>query len=433
MRHILFEIPTPWFTIPIMGYGLMIVLGFAVGIALAIWRGRRCGVGADHILNLGLLGMIGGVVGGRLFYVAQNPGAITGRGFLGGLWALVRIDAGGVVYYGGLLLSIGLAVLYIRRKRLSAWRILDIVAPSLMIGLAFGRMGCFLNGCCWGGRCTLESPAAQRALTVTFPCGSFAYQQQARDLPWRIVGADGSFDGDWCDLRLRADVTSGTIHKYHVLPDPRKSIPSPILDVPLVFLQPGLPDNAPIAPQYAADRPWTVRGLDGRATYYVASSTEKRDDDSPWRFEVAEEPAGAIVLDPANVVDLDGPTLNFTQRGRDELTTPRERQIAQIVRSLPVYPVQLYGAFNGLFIAYVLTMFFRRRRREGQVFALMLILKPISRILLEAIRKDTEAAVLGLSVSQAISVLMLLAGVAMWAWLANQPTVADRVTRPQLG
>ncbi|MDD4890528.1 MAG: prolipoprotein diacylglyceryl transferase [Phycisphaerae bacterium] len=420
MRHILFEIPTPWFTIPIMGYGLMIVLGFVAGILLGWWRAKRCGENPEHILNLGLLALVGGIVGGRLLYVAMNPGQFFGYGLLGDLRAIVNVRSGGLVYYGGLGLATAMALWYITRHRLSARRILDIVAPSLMLGLAFGRMGCFLNGCCWGGRCAFESPAAQQAFTVTFPFGSPAFDQQARELPWKVVNSDGQ-PISTCEVRLQT-FPGRPPQILHVAGELSATAAAewPAVKVPLAFIKPALPE--------AVERsPWTVVDSAGRPVeYLVASVTEKREDGTPRREQAASQPAGALVVPVGNIAQLsdDGPVVDYSYTSRDELKSPNDRRLASAYRSLPVYPVQLYGIFNALFIWYILTMFFGRRGREGEVFALMLILKPLSRILLESVRRDTDAVAFGLTLSQNLSLAALFAGVILWLWLWHQPAVA---------
>lgn len=137
-------------------YGLMLAIGFYAGWFLAARRARAFGENPDVIGNLVLLSILGGVVGARILHFAlyKRPGDT--------LWALFRVWEGGLVFYGGLI-GAGLAdLLYLRLRHLNMWRFADICAPSIAIGQAFGRIGCFLNGCCFGGPATDAFPFAVR-------------------------------------------------------------------------------------------------------------------------------------------------------------------------------------------------------------------------------------------------------------------------------
>jgi phosphatidylglycerol:prolipoprotein diacylglycerol transferase len=104
---------------------------------------------------------VGGVVGARLAFVIERWDELFSRA-ADPLLEVVNITSGGLIYYGGVVLAAVIVLLYLRLKRLPARRYLDIIAPSLMIGLAFGRMGCFLNGCCYGQRVDEGYAFAQR-------------------------------------------------------------------------------------------------------------------------------------------------------------------------------------------------------------------------------------------------------------------------------
>ncbi|HUU23247.1 MAG TPA: prolipoprotein diacylglyceryl transferase [Phycisphaerae bacterium] len=134
----------------IYGYGLMLVLGFGLGILLARWRARRMGESPETASTLGLLALVGGVAGSRLAYVIERWDSHFSRAD-DTLAEIFNVSSGGLIYYGGVVLAVVLIVGYLAAKRMPIRRYLDIITPSLMIGLAFGRMGCLLNGCCYGG------------------------------------------------------------------------------------------------------------------------------------------------------------------------------------------------------------------------------------------------------------------------------------------
>ena len=151
MRPILFRIPIPGtdHAITLYGYGAMMCLGFLAAILVAARRSRRLGQPPDIIYNCALFAFLGGVFGARLFYIVQYREHFTS------LWSIVMIWEGGLTYYGGLVLATVAVIAYLAASRLPVLYWLDVMAPSLPLGLAFGRIGCFLNGCCYGDTCDL--------------------------------------------------------------------------------------------------------------------------------------------------------------------------------------------------------------------------------------------------------------------------------------
>jgi phosphatidylglycerol:prolipoprotein diacylglycerol transferase len=203
MRPQLFRIPLPGgHEIPIFSYGVMIMLGFIFAIAYASWRAKREGIDPNYILDIGLYAVVSGILGARLMYywefyrhkfpvpVPEGQHEFTqivnGKTiFLKNLsfaerpwYTVFYIHEGGIVFYGGFLLAALVVVLYLRRvnrthaargeRPLPLLRVTDILACAVPIGLAFGRLGCFLNGCCWGH-------VSRSALAVEFPRGSPAW------------------------------------------------------------------------------------------------------------------------------------------------------------------------------------------------------------------------------------------------------------------
>jgi len=151
MRSVLFRIPIPGLgSLPIYAYGLMAMVGFLVGITVARRRARTVGIHGEAILDMGLIAVCGGILGARIFHVFQNWGDYFRGEGESPIVRIMAINRGGLVWYGGLILAGALIMLYIRRKKLPLLRTLDVLAPSAMLGLGFGRIGCFLNGCCYG-------------------------------------------------------------------------------------------------------------------------------------------------------------------------------------------------------------------------------------------------------------------------------------------
>jgi phosphatidylglycerol:prolipoprotein diacylglycerol transferase len=133
-------------------YGIMVALGFLAGLWTASRRARLVGVSSETIYDLGPWLIIGGILGGRVLYVISYWNEdFAAKPFP----EIFMIQHGGLVFYGGLIGAIISGSLCIRLKKLPFWTTADILAPSIALGSAFGRIGCLLNGCCYGRYCTL--------------------------------------------------------------------------------------------------------------------------------------------------------------------------------------------------------------------------------------------------------------------------------------
>jgi phosphatidylglycerol:prolipoprotein diacylglycerol transferase len=272
MRSILFEIP--YVHVRIFGYGFMLCVALLASMSLAAWLARRSKLDPNTIYDLALWLFVGGIVGARLFYVIQYWGTPQ----IQGLGDIFKIWQGGIVLYGSIMGGAAAFLVYRWRHPFPFRPMIDVVAPALAIGIAFGRLGCFLNGCCYGDLC---------------------------HLPWGV-----SFPGP---------------HGIQV-------------------------GSAPWADQVRS-------GLIPRS--------------APW--------------------------------------------------SLPVHPTQLYSTIDGLILCGLLLAYFPLRRRDGEVMALLMVTYPINRYLIEWLRGDEGVFFAGMTISQTISTVIFVGGVAFWAWLSRQP------------
>lgn len=134
-------------TFDIYWYGVLVAAGFVVGLWTASRRALRAGIGGEVVADLGLWLLIGALAGARALYVVSYwRESFAGRP----LWEIFNIRGGGVVFYGGFIGASLACICYVRLKKLPLWKIADILAPSVALGHAIGRIGCLMNGCCYG-------------------------------------------------------------------------------------------------------------------------------------------------------------------------------------------------------------------------------------------------------------------------------------------
>ena len=139
----------------------MMALAFLAGLWTATRRAQRVNIAGETISDITLWIMLGGIFGARIFYVTTYwKQEFADQSFT----EVFMVQHGGLVYYGGLIGATLAAMVYIRWKKLPLWPLTDVLAPSIALGSFFGRIGCLLNGCCYGRACDLPW-----ALTFTNP------------------------------------------------------------------------------------------------------------------------------------------------------------------------------------------------------------------------------------------------------------------------
>jgi phosphatidylglycerol:prolipoprotein diacylglycerol transferase len=127
-------------------WGLMFVIAFLVGFFLVLREAKRKEINEKHVYNISLLILVGTIIGARLFHIFENLGFYFSHPA-----QILALTEGGMTSYGGIFLAILFTWLYIRKqKELTFAKILDLYAPYVALALAIGRIGCFLNWCCYG-------------------------------------------------------------------------------------------------------------------------------------------------------------------------------------------------------------------------------------------------------------------------------------------
>ncbi len=155
--------------IVLRSYGLLMAAGFAVGAWWLVRRGRRKGLPPDRLIDLCIAVVVSGLIGARLMYALTHWSEFALRPWR--IFWPIHPDGSfglqGFVFYGGILLAMPFAAFLVKRWKLPPLSVLDAGAPALALGTAIGRLGCFLNGCCFGR-------PTQGLLGVVFPAGSQA-------------------------------------------------------------------------------------------------------------------------------------------------------------------------------------------------------------------------------------------------------------------
>ncbi|HYW78622.1 MAG TPA: prolipoprotein diacylglyceryl transferase family protein, partial [Thermoguttaceae bacterium] len=296
-----------------------------------------------------------GIIGARLFYLIeywpeQYLPVYQQHGLRALLVALIDVSSGGLVVYGSFLGAVTGLLAFVRKYRLPLLAVCDLIAPSIMLGMFLGRLGCLANGCCYGGAC-------DRPWAITFPPEAPPYLEQVA----RGQMAGMLFDGDPKAPPVLLAV------------DPQSAAAK-------AGLKPG--DQLTKLNGYEVKGAGHVHGL-------LREAFKQR---QPLIIEI--ENRAPIRLDPMPVP----------------------------ARSHPIHPTQIYSSLNALVLCLLLLAYDPFRRRDGELFALMLSVYPIARFLLEIIRTD-ESSVFGtgLSISQNVSLALLLAASGLWCYILTRP------------
>lgn len=369
-----------FFTLPILGlpvkmYGFCLMVGFLSAVWLAMRRGKRVKADPDTVLDMSFLALIFGVGGARVFYVVhywKSDFAGASNRFL----AAIDITGGGLEFLGGFLGAMAAILIFAWRKKLSVRLYLDILAPSVMWGLAFGRLGCFFNGCCFGALCVVPSTGQPlHPWAVRFPFASNAHHEQ------------------WT--------------QRHV------TVPAELVVTAKNMLLPGLVPGDQLS-MSVEKRERSNRRYEDLRKAYDQAKLEAPEAEATVKLGQAVTSARKKRLAHERKIVM----LRSAQRYPSRLTPTRPSSVSELEdiaaehRSLAVHPTQLYSAIHALLLSGVLSALFYLRKRHGMVIGALLVLYPIPRAILELIRVDNPHDIAGLTASQFVSLSMLIVGIA---------------------
>lgn len=356
MRQVLFWIPVPGVHggIPVFGYGVMLCLAFLLSSWVAGRRADREGINRQRLYDLGVWILIFGIAGARTTYLLMQEKVSS-------VWQFavlfLQLWEGGIILYGaviGGLVGYGLAYwLVLRPYQLSTWKVMDIIAPSAALGLSIGRVGCLLNGCCYGA----VDHAHWRALHFPLPA------------PARYKLTEEGLQ---------------TAAGFLMVPD----------SLLVSAVQPRSPaDRAGLRP---GDRITAVEALDP----LTGASREARPVETVANLETIlgrEWPRGASGLRLS------------VYRGDEATTLP-----TFVPRSLGLHPTQIYETISMGLTFLLLMAYYPFRRRDGQVMALLMLCYGAHRCLNEQLRSDFRPGWFETAVS--ISLIVAGAALWLWMW-----------------
>jgi prolipoprotein diacylglyceryltransferase len=369
MFQVLFRIPFPGVAdgVPIYGFGMMLFVAFVVCTWVACRRAAREGIAAERVQDVVIWLFVGGIVGARIVYMVQYH-----RPWI----EFFQIWQGGIVFYGsavGGTLGYLLAYRYVLRKyHISTWKLADAIAPSVALGLCIGRVGCFLNGCCFGHVCEVDWRSAHFPM-LTFPGQDMLLQaRKAADEQGNVMSTD---------RRLPFQTVAG-------------------------FSMSDRPGDTELT--VGAVEPTSAAAAVLRPGDVITAVDGQRVEDYPdlTRALLADWPRGQ-----------NGVT--FTVRRKDASGREEPVEAAYTPRTLGLHPTQVYESVSMFLLFWVLVFFHPLRRHDGQVFTLLMACYAVHRFLNEVLRDDTQPVALGMTLSQNGSLLLIAIAVALEVWLAR--------------
>ncbi len=364
MRQVLFHIPIPLFGDPegisVYGFGMMLVLAYLSCSWLASRLGRREGVPPEKLQDLAIWLLVCGLLGARVTYIIQYHDQF--RDF----WQYFRIWDGGLVFYGsavGGLIGYFLARRFaLRDVKASSWKMADLIAPCAALGLALGRVGCLLNGCCYGHVACPDCPA------IHFPLSS----------PPRI------------DLVARGYQTAAG---FTMTDDPNA-------------------DERTVG-RVVPDSPAARAGLKpGDVIVKAHGSGQETDRDIDKYSDLYDY----LIYWPRGKNDLEFSVRRQQGNGAETVRLP-----AFVPYTLGLHPTQLYETISMLLCLSLLLAYYPFRRHDGEVMVLFMFCYGAHRFVNEILRNDTGKVAFDLTLSQNGSVLVLVAALALGLYLWRKP------------
>ena len=451
MQQVLFHIPFtaslfPPDGVPLYGFGAMLFLVFV--ITAMLWGPIRLvpiGVPKEKVQDVAIVLFLTGIAGARIVYMWQYADQFPDKSAWGLIKAFVQIWNGGIVVYGSVIGGLlGYIVFYrivLRKFGISTARFADALAPLLAIGMAVGRIGCYLNGCCWGQVACPESQVMPLPANFgEFPLLSAHSRDQVvrpaypNDRRPQIRGLQTS-----TGFTLKPRVLIGRDTGLEQAADPRSVVAA--IEPGSAAAKSGLmPGDTIIGVNGEPNR--IVLELSGQPDA-VAAALKRATDSGGTAIGDAENPLGLttrVTFDelPGYRIAVAGLLANDTTvvltahdwlwelardwpRGRKALGLKVQRgtetaTVEFTPKTVTFYPTQLYETISMVLITILLVCFQPFRRHNGQVMVLLMLTYGVHRFLNEAIRIEPTYSY-GLTLSQWISIAIVAAGILLELFL----------------
>lgn len=438
MQQVLFNIPFlkgvwifPPGGIPIYGFGAMLFVTFIVCTMWATRRGKKmAGLPGEKVQDMVIWLFVSGIIGARVLYMIQYSNQFPDKSIEALVGAFFQIWKGGIIFYGSALGGvIGYLLFYkfvLRKFNVSGWQLADAMAPILALGLAIGRIGCYLNGCCWG-QVAVEELAPVPLGSAHFPL----LPAHCRDDMVRTY---------W--LQSSTGFTIMPRDRGAVATDPRSVVQFVEKDSPAekAGLKPGdrivgvngQPNSAIIE----------VYGSESNVKNAVKKLVEAGGQERPFTENSSRiEFGNRVSFDDVSKYLLametigrtaEGVTLTGSDelaelmrdwpRGQHELTLTVERGGQELAiapftpRTVGFYPTQIYETISMVLLILLLLAYYPFRRHDGQLMVLCMVGYSIHRFIDESLRIEPTIG-LGLTLSQWGSVVIFAAAVGMELYL----------------
>jgi phosphatidylglycerol:prolipoprotein diacylglycerol transferase len=384
----------PDFGIPIRGYGVCLLVAILSALCLVLRLAKRKQIPSELIFSLCLWAVLGGIVGARIFYVTEYWQEMArydnGQLQLGAtLYNLLNIANGGLVVYGSIFGGTLGSLIFMIRNKMPVLTTFDLMAPAMMLGISIGRIGCLLNGCCYGG-------VTDVAWGIVFPEGSPAHLHQ--------IEHGQTF---YCGLKFTEQSIGDSLFLAVKEVQPKSDAERAGLK-PKMLLRGivGVIDGKPLA--------WEIGS---RQVIHHSSNRFaccQKQESGTWR-DVFEWIAYLQKMSPDEKIRFDIYANSMKTETTPYFVTPTPSTV------LPVHPTQIYSSFNAAVLCVILLILGRLdffRNRNGLVFAAFLILYSTARFILETIRTDESSFLgTGITVSQNVSIIVFISGIVLFAFL----------------
>lgn len=368
------NLAVPGHGIPIRGYGFCLLIAILAALGLVVHLAKQHNISTEKVVSLCFWAVISGVCGARLFYITEYWREIlhfdpSGHLLLReSLFHIFNVAEGGLVVFGSILGGILGSLIFMIRNNMPVLRTLDIMAPAVILGSAIGRMGCLLNGCCFGS--VTDVPWA-----IVFPPGSPAHVHQ-------VAHGDVFYYG----LKFGEITING----------------QPMLAVTAV------------QPHSEAE---TIGVKPNMILRYISGKHEGQP--LVWQPPTCRE-AAALLTDLQRTEPDEKVQFDFS--ADSEMMSYRLLPGSSEV--LPVHPTQIYSSVLALLLCGTLLFLGRLRfyqHRSGLVFASYMILYSAGRFMIEILRTDEDSFFnTGLTVSQNVSILFCLTGIILFVFVCRK-------------